>query len=133
MNKTYNILVNELLIGKTELEKADAPMGVVYGFIEFYEIKSPYLFFRDLCFENNITINTDDPEFEFIDTQIIPELKVFRNDGLEIKGIIGNAITGMKDEGYEISILGIPYPFYQDEFPHHTRKYENTFKKDQAN
>jgi hypothetical protein len=74
--------------------------------------------------------NTDDPEFEFIDTQVISELKVFRQDGLEIKGVAGNAITGMKDEGYEISILGISYPFYEEEFPHHVEHYENMFKKE---
>jgi hypothetical protein len=35
----------------------------------------------------------------------------------------------MKDEGYEISILGIPYPFYKEEFPHHVKEYENMFNK----
>ncbi|GAA4767286.1 MULTISPECIES: hypothetical protein [Flavobacterium] len=79
--------------------------------------------------KNNIAINTDDPEFEFIDTQVISELKVFRQHGLEIKGVAGNAITGIKDEGYKISILGISYPFYEEEFPHHVEHYENMFKK----
>ncbi|WP_299261430.1 hypothetical protein [uncultured Aquimarina sp.] len=130
MNKIYNILLNGLLIGTTELEKADAPMGVVFGLIEFDGIESPYEFFKDYCLKNNIVINTDDPGYEFIDTQVMSELKVFRQDGMEIKGVAGNAITGMKEDGYEISILGISYPFYEEEFPHHVKEYENMFGKE---
>ena len=130
MNKKYNIYLKEVLIGTTELEKADAPMGVAFGLIEFNGIESPYEFFKEYCLKNNIVINTDDPEFEFIDTQVMSELKAFRQDGLEIKGVAGNAITGMKIEGYEISILGINYPFYEKEFPHHVKEYENMFGKE---
>lgn len=129
MDNTYKIVLKGQEIGISRLEKADAPMGVVFGVIEFIGIESPYEFFKEYCLKNDITVNMDDPEFEFIDTQIIPELKVFRQDGLEIKGTAGNTITGMKNEGYEISILGIAYPFYKEEFPHHVKKYKNMFNK----
>ncbi|MEL7121469.1 MAG: hypothetical protein AAFO07_18620, partial [Bacteroidota bacterium] len=102
MNKTYNVLLDGQKIGTTQLEKADAPMGVAFGLIEFIDIESPYQFFKEYCSKNGVTINTDDPEFEIIDTQDITGLKVLRNDGLEIKGEAGNAISGMKEEGYEI-------------------------------
>lgn len=128
--KTYKVVLGDKEIGTSKLEKADAPMGVAFGLIEFNGIETPYEFFKEYCLKNNIVINTDDPEFEFIDTQVISELKVFRQDGLEIKGDAGNAITGMKDEGYEISILGISYPFYKLEFPHHVEHHENMFKKE---
>lgn len=130
MNKTYKIVLKGREIGASKLEKADAPMGVVFGLIEFSRIESPYEFFKEYCSKNDITVNMDDPEFEFIDTQNIPELKVFRQDGLEIKGVAGNTITGMKNEGYEISILGIAYPFYEEEFPHHVKEYRNMFNKE---
>jgi len=130
MNKKYSIKIKEKLIGYSDLEKADAPMGVAFGLIEFIGIESPYRFFKEYCLKNDIVINTDDPEFEFIDTQVMSDLKVFRQDGIEIKGVAGNAITGMEDEGYEISILGIPYPFYEEEFPHHVKEYENMFNKE---
>ncbi|WP_340156652.1 hypothetical protein [uncultured Winogradskyella sp.] len=130
MSKSYNITLDGTLIGTSELEKADAPMGVAFGLIEFNGIDSPYEFFKEYCLKNNIVINTDDPEFEFIDIQVMSELKVFRQDGLEIKGVAGNAITGMRDDGYEISILGISYPFYEEEFPHHVKEYENMFGKE---
>ncbi len=129
MNKTYKILLDGKEIGITRLEKADAPMGVAFGLIEFTDIESPYQFFKEYSSQNDITINSDDPEFEFIDTQVIEGLKVFRDDGLEIKGEAGNAISGMKEEGYEISILGIGYPFYGEEFPHHVKAYKEMFKE----
>ena len=129
MNKTYKILLDREEIGTTNLEKADAPMGVAFGLIAFNGIASPYHFFKDYCSKNRITVNTDDSEFEFIDTQVIPELKVYRQDGLEIKGEAGNYISGMKEEGYEISVLGISYPFYEEEFPHHVKAYNEMFKE----
>lgn len=129
MNKTYKISLDGKEIGISRLEKADAPMGVVLGLIKFNGVESPYQFFKDYCLKNNVTINTDDPEFELIDTQVIPELKVFRNDGLEIKGVAGNAICGMKEDGYEISVLGIGYPFYEEEFPHHVKAYNEMFRE----
>lgn len=122
MNKTYTILLEGQKIGRTHLEKADAPMGVAFGNIAFHGIESPYAFFKTYCQKKEIPINTDDPELGFLDTQVIPELKVIRQDGIEIKGL-GNAICGMKEEGYEISIFGIPYPFYEEEFPQHVKKY----------
>ncbi|WP_044206977.1 hypothetical protein [Flammeovirga sp. OC4] len=129
MNSLYKILLNNKEIGTTQLEKADAPMGVAFGLIEFIDIESPYQFFKEYCLQNGINISTDDPEFEFIDTQVITGLKVFRNDGVEIRGEAGNAISGMKEEGYEISIFGISYPFYEEEFPHHVKAHKELFKE----
>lgn len=129
MNKTYKILLEGKEVGTTMLEKADAPMGVAFGLIEFNEIGPPYHFFRDYCLKNRVVINTDDLELELIDTQVIPQLKAFRQDGLEIKGEAGNCISGMKGEGYEISVLGIGYPFYEEEFPHHVQAYNEMFKE----
>ena len=105
-------------------------MGVVSGLIEFKTIKSPYTFFKEYCLNNDIIVNIDDPEVECIATQVISELKVFRQDGLEISGVVGNTITGIKTDGYEISIMGIPYPFYEEEFPHHVKEYNTLFRKE---
>lgn len=128
MEKNYSIYLDLIKVGTTRLEKADAPMGVVFGLIEFNGIEAPYEFIKEYCSKNNITVNTDDSEYEFIDTHDIPELKVYREDGMEIKGVAGNSICGLKEDGYEISILGIEYPFYQEEFPHHRKAYDEMFK-----
>jgi len=129
LNKTYNILLNGLLIGTTELEKADAPMGVVFGLIEFSGIESPYEFFKKYCLDKQIELAFDYPEDKLISTMSISELKITSDNGIEIKGV-GNQITGMDNEEYEISIFGIPYPFYEEEFPHHVKEYENMFNKE---
>jgi hypothetical protein len=129
MSKLYNITLNGTLIGTSELEKADAPMGVAFGLIEFNGIESPYEFFKEYCLNNQIELASDFPEDKMISTMSIPELKITSNNGIEIKGV-GNQITGMDNEEYEISIFGIPYPFYAEEFPHHLKEYENMFNKE---
>lgn len=129
MNKIYNILLNGFLIGTTELEKADASVGVAFGLIEFDGIESPYEFLKEYCLNKKIELASDYPEDKMISTISIPELKITRDNGIEIKGV-GNQITGMDNEEYEISILGIPYPFYEEEFPHHVKEYENMFNKE---
>lgn len=127
--KKYKIELDGKLIGTTMLEKADAPMGVVFGLMQLDNIDSPYDFFKKYCKKNKIIINELDKKYGFIDTQVIPNLKVLRTDGFEIKGVAGNAISGMTKEGYEITIHGIEYPFYEDEFPHHVKDYNEQFDK----
>lgn len=122
----YIITLEGKRIGTTKLEKADPPMGVVFGLIEFEEIDSPYNFILKYCKANNVALNEDDPKLEAIFTQEIDELLVFNRQGVEIKGI-GSSISGFKQEGYEIEIFGIPYPFYEEEFPHHREAYDNHF------
>ncbi|GAL77115.1 hypothetical protein JCM19275_59 [Nonlabens ulvanivorans] len=78
---------------------------------------------------NQIEIASDYPEDKMISTMSIPKLKIKSDNGIEIKGV-GNQITGMDNEEYEISIFGIPYPFYEEEFPHHVKEYENMFNKE---
>ena len=35
---------------------------------------------------------------------------------------------GFADEGYTVTVLGVPYPFYADEFPHHRAAYDRRFE-----
>ncbi len=62
-------------------------MGVVCGKISFHSTASPYQLFLDHCQSHNVSVNEADPEFDFIDTQVIPELHVLRADGFEISGV----------------------------------------------
>jgi hypothetical protein len=102
-------------------------MGVVVGKISFCTTHSPYQLILDHCLAHQVPLNSAEPEFEYIDTQVIPGLQAFRDDGLEIVGQ-GCYVTGFKDDGYEITILGIPYPFYSEEFPHLREAYDHQFK-----
>jgi hypothetical protein len=36
----------------------------------------------------------------------------------------------MDREEFEISLEGIPYPFYEEEFPHHVKAYNEMFNKE---
>ncbi|HEY8991449.1 MAG TPA: hypothetical protein VIM46_05705 [Luteolibacter sp.] len=123
----YRLLLDGNEIGTTALESGDPPMGIVCGKISFHVAESPYRLILDHCLTHKIIVNGNEPEHEFIDTQIIPSLQVFRKDGLEIAGQ-GCCVAGFKEEGYEITILGVPYPFYGEEFLHHCEAYDQRFK-----
>jgi hypothetical protein len=127
MKKVYRIFLDNIMIGRTHFEKADAPIGVVFGLIEFVDSKIGYDFIKDYCIKKQINLVSDYPDEKLISTRTIDGLKVLNIEGVEIKGL-GNQINGMDSEGFEISIEGIPYPFYDEEFPNHVKKYQNMFK-----
>ncbi len=125
MDKAYYIFLDDKLIGKTIFEHADAPMGVVFGKIDFIDVLNPYDFIRSYCKDNNIGVD-DFPDDKVISTRTIPQLKVMNEQGREVKGI-GNQISGMDFESFELTIEGIPYPFFGEEFPRHVEDDEKRF------
>ncbi len=127
--KQNNILLNKKLIGTTMLEKADAPMGVAFGKIVFSNISSGYSFFKDYCTANNVSF-TDYPEDKFINTDNIPTLAIVDGADKEINGQ-GCHIYGMDCDGFDITVIGIPYPLYEMEFPHHCKSYAEMFNPKQ--
>lgn len=124
--KLYEIFLNDNKIGTSELENADAPMGVVFGQIKFINISSGYDFLKKYCLTNNIEIIIDYPEDKLIATADIATLKVINSNGTEIKGK-GTNIEGMDSDVFQVTILGIPYPFFEEEFPNHRVAYDNQF------
>lgn len=122
----YKIFLDGSKIGVSELEKADAPMGVVFGKINFTEGNLNYEFFSDYCKRNSIEVGFEYPEDKLISTRSIPTLIVTNEKGIEIKGS-GTHICGMDSDGFEIEIFGVPYPFYEEEFPHHVKEYNERF------
>ena len=128
--KRYNIFLDDKIIGTTALEKADAPMGVVFGDIKLYDISSGYEFFKSYCLTKGIEIIYDYPDDKLISTSYIPTLKVINSSGIEIKGQ-GTSIDGMDSDVFQVTIFGVPYPFYEEEFSHHVKAYEDQFKEKQ--
>ncbi len=122
MKKKYIIEVNNERIGYTEFEYADTPMGVVHGKIIFDDIQSPYDFFKTHCLKNNIQVNIDYPSERIIDTVVIPKLKVYLENGDELKGW-GGAITGMDSDCFEIQFGGITHELMKSEFESHYIEY----------
>jgi len=128
--KLYDIFLDNNKIGTTELKKGDPPMGGVFGKITFVNISSGYDFFKTYCVTNDIELVTDYPEDRLILTRTINNLAVKNELGIEIKGV-GNQISGMDSDEFEISLEGVPYPFYEEEFPHHVKAYDNQFNNEQ--
>ena len=114
-------------IGESSLDHADPPMGVVNGTIRFHEIEDAYTFLREYCSSRGIQLNASDDTIGLIDTWAIPGLKVITPAGKTIPNE-GCSISGLNEEGYEVTILGIPYPFFDEEFPIHAKTYEDQFK-----
>lgn len=126
--KFYNIYRDGKLIGTTELDKADVPMGVVFGLINFTDNNLDYKFFKKYCFDNNIELEYDYPEEKLIATRTIAGLKITNEKGIEVKGL-GNQISGMDGDAFEVILEGVPYPFFEEEFPHHVKAYNEQFKE----
>jgi hypothetical protein len=124
--KNYTIFLDNIQIGVTKLEKADASMGITFGEILFTETISGYDFFKAYCLENKIEFE-DFKEDRLLTTNNIPTLQVFDNLKNEIKGI-ACSVSGLDTDGFEITLLGIPYPFYEEEFPHHVKAYNEMYK-----
>ncbi len=101
-------------------------MEGVFGKINFTTISSGYDFFKNYCAINKIELVSDYPEDRMIITRTINNLVVKNEVGIEIKGL-GNQISGMDSDEFEISLEGIPYPFYEEEFPHHVDAYNKQF------
>jgi hypothetical protein len=126
VNKIYKIYLKEIFIGTSRLEKADVPMGVVFGKITWIDDKFGYDFFKKFCLENKIELVYDFPKDKMISTMSIAQLKVTSENGIEIMEN-GNQISGMDTQEYEITISGIPSTLLNKEFPHHIEQYNNLF------
>tara|TARA_R110002051_G_C8585631_1_gene478004 strand:- start:104 stop:484 length:381 start_codon:yes stop_codon:yes gene_type:complete len=125
MKNTYDIKLSGVKIGTTDFEFADTPMGVVFGKVNFENINSPYELIKEHCIANGVGINDDYPEDKFINTMVIPELKVFDNKKNELKGW-GAYFIGMDNDGYEIQFGGITSDLMKSEFKHHYDEYYKT-------
>ncbi|WP_339697776.1 hypothetical protein [uncultured Marixanthomonas sp.] len=124
----YSIQIGDIKVGTTKLEKADAPMGVVFGNIKFFDQNMGYDFIKNYCESMDIELASDYPKDKLISTMTIDTLIVKNENGIEVKGI-GNQISGMDSDVYEVTLLGVPYPFYEEEFPHHVKAYNEMFKE----
>jgi len=122
---TFTIKLEEQIIGTTEFEFADVPMGIVYGKINFIDIESPYLLFKNYCLANNIHINYDSEKERLIDTAIIPNLRIYYNDFKEELKSWGSSISGIEisDDVFEITLYGLESETMSTLFKHHFDEY----------
>lgn len=112
----FSIYSGEALIGWSELEFGDPPMGVAFGkFIpapDYEAIRATVIELR----------GNDDGALR---------LSAQRADGMELDSLGGVHIEDHSDElgedGLEVSVLGIGYPLYEALFPKHVATYRRQF------
>ncbi len=78
-------------------------------------LSNPYDFFKHYCRQKQIAVSLDDPEYQAIATQTIPQLAVLNQHNQPIAHL-GIYIEGMADEGYQIIILGVDNRVLEHEF-----------------
>jgi hypothetical protein len=112
----FEVLANGVLVGGSELEAGDPPMGVASGrFVPcpaYSTIQSSVVKSRD-------------------DFQMHLALLVRLKNGADVPSAGGVRITDysaeLGDEGLEIEVLGIPYPLYGELFPEQVAAYRAQF------
>jgi len=122
--KKYIIKLGSDIIGYTLFESHDASMGVVIGRIIFQIDEKPFEFLKSLSNNEDVTMNEIDHNSQFISASF-ENITIKSELGTVIKGI-GISIIGMEEE-YDLEVIGIPYPFYEEEFPHHREAYDKQF------
>lgn len=107
----FAVYSEDLLVGHSDLEQGDAPMGVAFG---VFKPTGSYGEIREICVANH----TD---------QAALKLSVRTGSGVVIPcegvGILEYQATG--EASYiEVNVLGIPYPLYEKIFPEHVASYD---------
>ena len=126
-NLQFKVLLNDKLIGSTSLEKADVPMGVLFGQLQLDNIDNAYEFFKSYCLQEHIGF-TDDKQDKFITTKHISNLKVLDTDNTEIKGS-AISVSGQGKNDFDITIEGVPHNIFAFKFKHHIDHYKNLFDR----
>jgi len=124
----FNVYISDQLIATSELEYGDPPMGVAFGKLNFEINGFGYYELKELLKNSSIEIVEDDYSSKMLSTETSNKLRIFNQDDVEIKGE-GNQIIGAESEEFQISIFGIPYPFYEDEFPNLVKDYKKRFEQ----
>ncbi len=116
--KEYKIFLDDVLIGTTNFEFADVPMGVVYGKVNFIDLKNPYFFFKKYCDTNNIDYQFIDDE-KYIQTFELKLIKISNNSDFIRNGA---SFCGF-NEDFQIEMYNISSKIMKSEFLHHYYDY----------
>ncbi|NEO84584.1 MAG: hypothetical protein F6J87_10075 [Spirulina sp. SIO3F2] len=113
----YKIYANEELIGESELERGDSPMGVAFGAMEPTENYWQY---------QAIIRKQDFDTIEKLNLQVRTE------QDFALEPCVGVGIEDLSEEAdetlIEIAIVGLERALYEKYFVHHTVTYEAQFK-----
>ena len=116
--KEYKIFLDDILIGTTNFEFADVPMGVVFGKVNFIDIENPYFFFKKYCDTNDIDYQFIDDE-KYIQTFELKLIKISNNSDFIRNGA---SFCGF-NEDFQIEMYNISSKIMKSEFLHHYYDY----------
>lgn len=111
----FEVYSGSMLVGHSNLEHGDPPMGVAFG---RFVPNEAYATIQHQCIENQsdqslLSLVVKTPQGETIECAGVGILDYSRDVG---------------EEGIEINVLGIPYPAYEILFPKHVALYDERFK-----
>jgi len=124
MHRVFDIFHGDVLIGRSELERGDPPMGVAYGRFEPTDAFLPL--------RNAMKPARDGYGKEQSDERYLVGVCARSADGIALVcSHVEVCEYGEADNplGWEVSCLGIERPPYKEFFPHHVKAYEEHFKK----
>ena len=115
----FEILCESALVGWSELELGDPPMGVAFGLF----IPSPEYMSIKVQLIAATSGNTPAPPLV---------ARVAGGPVLESSGgvYIADHSHEFGPEGIEVTVFGLAYPLYEALFPEHVAAYEKQFKND---
>ncbi|WP_211228101.1 hypothetical protein [Azovibrio restrictus] len=112
---TFDVYCGDLLVGYSELESGDPPMGVAFG--QFIP-SDGYSTIQRQCIENHAD-----------QTKLGLSVRTPNNETIICAGVGILDYSEQVGEGFiELNVLGISYPLYEQLFPEHVARYEQQFK-----
>lgn len=112
--RMFSIYSKGMLVGYSELEHGDPPMGVAHG---VFVPADGYALIRVECGRNH-------------SDQTALELSVKTSTGAAIACVVVAILDGSPGDGAgvaEVEVLGISYPMYGELFPGHVKAYDDQF------
>jgi|SRR5215475_5587852 len=119
----FGIFHGDMLIGRSELESGDPPMGVAFGQFEPTDAFAPL--------RNAMKPTRDGAGKEQRDTRYLEGVWARTADGIALVcSHVEVCEYGEADNplGWEVFCLGIEQPLYGELFPHHVKAYADQFK-----
>lgn len=124
MHLMFRIFLGDVLIGQSELEHGDPPMGVAFGRFEPADTFAPL--------RNAMKPARDGDGKEQHDVWYLVDLCARTADGIALVcshvEVCEHREAGNPLE-WEVACLGIDHPQYNELFPHHVKTYEDKFKE----
>jgi hypothetical protein len=120
----FGIFHGDVLIGQSELESGDPPMGVAFGQFEPTDAFAPL--------RKAMKPARDGAGKERRDMRYLVGVSARSADGVALVcSHVEVCEYGEADNplGWEVSCLGIEQPPYEELFPHHVKAYEHKFKE----